>query len=119
VGSEQSSSSEWQPAAARLQSAIFPNNPLVLEGLDALYLNSEKATELRDSQVEALLAWLHAGGHLIVAVEQISDVSSVPWLKNLFPCELRDIQPVPRHAELQAWLRAAATPSSANASTPD
>ena len=112
-------SSDWQPAAARLQSSIFPNNPLVLEGLDALYLNSEKATELRDSQVEALMAWLHSGGHLIVAVEQISDVTSVPWLKSLFPCELRDIQAVPRHSELQAWLRTASLPTSSNPSSTD
>ena len=53
--------SEFQPSAARFQAPIFPDNPLVLEGLKALYLNSEKATELRDPQVEALLAWLNAG----------------------------------------------------------
>jgi hypothetical protein len=115
-GSDQSS--DTQPVAARFQSAIFPNNPLVLEGLSAFYLNSEKAIELRDSQVEALLAWLNSGGHLIVAVEQISDISSVPWLKNIFPCELRDIQAVPRHPELQAWVKSAMV-ASPNASGSD
>jgi hypothetical protein len=115
IGQEQT---EFQPTAARLQTPIFPDNPLVLEGLNALYLNSEKTTELRDPQVEALLAWLHAGGHLIVAVEQISDVTSVPWLKNLFPTELKDIQTLPRHSELQAWLRTAIGPA-ANASSAD
>jgi hypothetical protein len=30
-----------QPASARFQPAMFPDNPLVLEGLDAMYLNSE------------------------------------------------------------------------------
>jgi hypothetical protein len=103
-GSDQS---DGPTLAARFQSPIFPDNPLVLEGLGALYLNSEKATELRDSQVEALLAWLHAGGHLVVAIEQISDVTSVPWLRNLLPLELKDIQAVLRHSELQAWVRTA------------
>jgi hypothetical protein len=105
--------------AARFQSTILPNNPLVLEGLSAFYLNSEKAVELRDSQVEALMAWLNSGGHLIVAVEQISDVTSVPWLKNIFPCDLRDIQPVPKHPELQAWVKSAIVASAANASLND
>jgi len=35
------------PAAARLQVPIFPDNPLVLEGMDSLYLSSEKAADLR------------------------------------------------------------------------
>jgi hypothetical protein len=116
-GSDQSSDS--QPMAARFQSAILPNNPLVLEGLSAFYLNSEKAVELRDSQVEALMAWLNSGGHLIVAVEQISDITSVPWLKNIFPCDLRDIQPVARHPELQTWVKSAIVANTANASYND
>src|SRR5437899_3181598 len=63
-------SPELQPTTARLQPAILPDNPLVLEGLRALYLNSERAADLRDTQVQALFSWLNAGGHLIVAVEQ-------------------------------------------------
>jgi hypothetical protein len=63
------------------------------------------------------MAWLHAGGHLIVAVEQISDVTAVPWLKNLLPCELKDIQTVPRHPELQSWLRTAGWTTNSNASS--
>ncbi len=98
---------DLQPASARLQPALFPDNPLVLEGLDALYLNSEKAVELRVNQVSALLTWLHAGGHLIVGVEQIADVNSSPWLRNVFPCELNATRTVPRHSEIQDWLRAA------------
>jgi len=94
---------EWQPVAARLQPPIFPDNPLVLDGLYTLYLNSEKASELRASQVEALRAWLYSGGHLIVAVEQISDVNGVPWLRNLFPCDLTGKRAVERHPELQEW----------------
>jgi hypothetical protein len=96
---------DLQPISARLQTALTPDNPLVLEGLDAFYLNSEKATELKVNQVNALLAWLYAGGHLIVGVEQIADINSSPWLRNLFPCELTGIRTVPRHPELQDWLR--------------
>src|SRR5437867_3480138 len=58
-------------------------------------------------QVRALMAWLNAGGHLIVAIEQINDVTASPWLKNLLPCEVKNIQPVQRHVEIQQWLQSA------------
>ncbi len=98
-----------QPTAARFQPAMFPDNPLVLEALDAIYLNSEVAVSLRSSQANALLGWLNAGGHLIVGMEQISDVSGVPWLRNVLPCEPQDTVAVARHEELSAWLKAAGT----------
>ncbi len=44
-----------QPAAARLLPDIFPDNPVVLQGLNCLYLNSEKALDLKVGQVNALL----------------------------------------------------------------
>lgn len=109
----QARQAELQPATARLQSSLFPDNPLVLEGLDCLYLNSEKASELRvkePDQVNALYAWVNAGGHLIVAVEQISDITSTPWLRNLVPCELTDMRTVKGHPEFQEWLRRAPKP---------
>jgi hypothetical protein len=96
--------SELQPVAARLQPSIFPDNPLVLEGMSCVYLNSERAADLSVTQVNALLAWLNAGGHLIVAVEQPSDITASPWLKSLFPCEVKDLQSVAHHPELQDWL---------------
>src|SRR5439155_18791663 len=44
--------STLQPVSARLLTSIFPDNPLVLEGLDVLYLNSEKALDLtKESQI--------------------------------------------------------------------
>ncbi len=98
-----------QPAAVRFQPTMFPDNPLVLEAMDALYLNSELAVSLRTSQVNALRAWLNAGGHLIVAIEQVNDVTGVPWLRNLLPCEPQEIVPVSRHGELDQWLVAATT----------
>ncbi len=96
---------DLQPVCASLQPAIFPDNPIALERLDAIYLNSERVGELRDAQVKALLAWLHAGGHLIVGVEQISDIQASPWLRSVFPCDLSGVRDLARHPELQAWLR--------------
>ena len=100
-----------QPAAARLLPAIFPDNPVVLEGLNCLYLNSEKALDLKVGQVRALLAWLHGGGHLIVGVEQIADITATPWLRGVLPGELNDIRTVPTHPELQEWLRSSSWPA--------
>jgi hypothetical protein len=100
-----SQGAELQPAAARLLPSIFPDNPLVLEGLSCLYLNSERAADLSLNQVEAMLGWLNAGGHLIVGVEQPSDLNASTWLKNIFPCEVKDLRPLQRHPELQDWLR--------------
>src|SRR6266478_4817926 len=100
-----SSQAELQPTSARFQPPNFPDNPLVLEGMDCFYLNSEKASELKENQVNALLAWLYAGGHLIVGVEQISDITSSSWLKGLVGCELKEMQTVSPHRQLQDWLR--------------
>jgi len=96
---------EMQPASARMLPSIFPDNPLVLEGLTSLYLNSERAAELSKPQVNAIFAWLNAGGHLIVAVEQPTDIAASPWLKDLFPADVQDLRPISRHPELDNWLR--------------
>ncbi len=98
---------ELQPACARMLPSIFPDNPLVLEGMSCLYLNSERATDLTINQVDALLGWLNSGGHLIVGVEQPSDINASSWLKNVLPCEVKDLRTLPKHPELQEWLRSA------------
>jgi hypothetical protein len=95
-----------QPALVRLDPAYLSDNPVVYEGMDAIYLNSERATGLDGNQVEALLTWVNGGGHLIVAVEQISDVNGINWLRKILPCDLTDIRPVKNHEGLQEWLRA-------------
>lgn len=100
-----STNPEHQIPTARLQPAIFPDNPLVLEGMQALYLNTERAGDLTLAQVAALHAWLHAGGQLIVGVEQVGDVSARPWLKELLPGELGEFSTIDSHPELQHWLR--------------
>jgi hypothetical protein len=99
-----------QPASARLLPAVFPDNPVVLAGMSCLYLNSEKAADLTVNQVKALLAWLNGGGHLIVGVEQISEITASPWLRNALPCEVNDIRTVQSHPELQQWLQSATWP---------
>src|SRR4029078_4955662 len=45
---------DLKPQVARLPIEQFPDNPIALEGLDALYLNSEKAIGLKINQVTAL-----------------------------------------------------------------
>ena len=42
-----------KPMVARIQPNLFPDNPIALEGLDAIYLSSEKALDLKVNQVRA------------------------------------------------------------------
>jgi hypothetical protein len=79
---------QLRPGVARLSPDSWPDNPLLLEGVAALYLNAERAAELKAPQINALLAWLHHGGHLIVGIEQAGDANATPWLRNLLPCTL-------------------------------
>jgi hypothetical protein len=99
---------EVLPQVARLTPELFPDNPIALEGLSALYLSSEKALELKTPQYAALVAWVHGGGHLIVAPDQAQDISSTPWLRNLFPCELGGLITNRSQVALQAWLQTGA-----------
>ena len=73
----QTSSRRW-PVCSRSNSRTIP---IALEGLDALYLNSERALSLKVDQITALLTWIHEGGQLVVSVEQLTDVNSTPWLQ--------------------------------------
>src|SRR5439155_21478174 len=93
-----------QPLVARLPGEQFPDTPIALESLDGIYLNSEKALELKVNQVAALLAWLHEGGHLIVGVEQPSDINATPWLSPLLPCELSGVGSLKSSREILQWL---------------
>lgn len=96
---------EIQPTVARLQPSVFPDNPIALDGLHSLYLNSERALDLKSPQVNALIAWLQGGGHLIVGVEQIADVNGNLWLKSLLPCELVSSTKVKTAGEFQRWIQ--------------
>jgi hypothetical protein len=95
---------QLQPGVARLSVDLFPDNVIALEGLSSIYLHSSKALELKAPQITALLAWLHAGGHLILGVEQPGDVNSLPWLAGLLPCQLTGVTNRNSHDALQAWL---------------
>ena len=96
---------ELKPQVARLLVEQFPDNSIALEGLDVLYLNSEKALELKVNQVRALLAWVLGGGHLIVGIEQLTDVNATPWLQQLLPCELNNVVNLTADDDFQQWLR--------------
>ena len=97
---------DMQPAVARFaEGAILPDNPIEWEGMDSFYLNSEEAPGLGLGQVNALLAWLNAGGHLIVGVGAVSDINATPWLRSIVPCDLADMRTVTNHTGLQEWLR--------------
>lgn len=112
---------ELQPQVARQMVEFLPDNPTALEGLDALYLNSEKAGEIKANQAEALLAWLHAGGHLVVGVEQAQDFNAAQWLRQILPCVFVETRTMRLNGELQQWLRtppAGGSSTSAAAETP-
>ncbi len=104
MGKIKNPDSSLQPLVARLLPNTFPENPIELEGLSSIYLNSEVAATLSALQVEALLGWLNQGGHLIIAVEEIADVNTLPWLRSIVPMDLAEVQSVASHSELQDWL---------------
>ncbi len=96
-----------QLKVARLLPDLFPDNPIALEGLSTIYLNPARALELKVGQVNALVAWLHGGGHLIVGVESVTDVAGNEWLRRLLPCEVSGVTTLAAHRELQEWVRSA------------
>lgn len=98
-----SNPSDSKYVVARLQSSLFPDNPLALDGVDMLYISSEKAADLNIEQVNALVAWIQNGGHLVVGVEQVSDVNGTPWLRQLLPCYLDSTINLSDHEALQSW----------------
>jgi hypothetical protein len=97
--------SDSKYSAARLQAALFPDNPLALEGIDLLYLSSERAANLTVGQVNALMAWLQRGGHLVLGVEQLADVNATAWLRDLLPCELNSTITLASNDALEAWAK--------------
>jgi hypothetical protein len=107
---------DLKPQVARMAPEQFPDNPIALEGLDALYLNSERALSLKTDQIAALLTWIHEGGRVVISVEQLADVNSTPWLQQLLPCDLTDVVNVTVDEDLLQWLRSEpGTPAPATA----
>ncbi len=101
--------SAMQPVVARLPVEQFADDPTALESLDAIYLNSEKALEMKVNQAAALMAWLHQGGHLILAVEQPSDLNANTWLRPLLPCDPANVSSLKTSREMVQWLSAGDT----------
>lgn len=95
---------DYTPTVARLQPELLPSNPIAYESLTACYLNSEKAADLKPEQVDALLAWLNEGGHLIVAIESPTDITAVPWLRNLLPFTPEALETRPLEGSFERWL---------------
>ena len=95
-----------KPAFARLLPSVFPDNPIALNGLETIYLSSDRAFDLKQPQVNALLAWLHGGGHLVVGVEQLNHLTGPgEWLKRLLPMELDGISPVTANNAFEEWVK--------------
>lgn len=103
-----------KPEVARMTYEQFPDNPIALEGMNVLYLNSEKAPDLRVPQVTALLAWVRGGGHLIVAAEQLSDINGTPWLKQFLPMDLTDTRNLKIDEDVINWVTSRAGGSAAD-----
>ncbi len=101
---------EFLPSVARLQSDYLPSNPIALEGLTACYLNSEKAIDLKADQADALLSWMHHGGHLIVALEQPTDVTALPWLRAVLPFDPESITNHVNDGGIEAWVAKGPSP---------
>jgi len=92
-------------AAGRFKPEMLPDNPLALGGMSSLYLNSQNAPDLKERQVEAIMSWLHAGGHLIIGIDSIIDVTGVPWLKSLVPGELGPVRTVEIGESFDGWIQ--------------
>jgi hypothetical protein len=97
-------STTLRPGVTHLSPDFFPDNPLALESISMLYLHSARAVELKEAQLNALFAWVHGGGHLVLGVEQPGDVKAVGRLQGFLPCTLGDVGMRPEHSALQQWL---------------
>jgi hypothetical protein len=94
---------EMPVEVARLDANFLPDSAIPLEGLKAIYLNSERALEVNAVQAAALMSWVNGGGHLIVAVEQAGDFNGLPWLAPLLPVKLGGSSVVEAGKALEAY----------------
>jgi len=96
----------FTPRVAHMQLDTFPDDPIALSGLHALYLNSARAINLRTEQTAALSTWVLGGGHLILAVDQPGDVTSTPWLSSLVRGQFGPVQNSAAGQALHRWAEA-------------
>ena len=94
----------FSPRVAHIQADIFPDNPVTLHGLSALYLNSSRAINFRAEQANAVSIWVRSGGHLILGVDQPSDITGTPWLGELINTQFGLVQNLKAGALFRSWL---------------
>ncbi len=106
----------FAPRVAHLQLDTFPDDPIALSGLNALYLHSARAINLRTEQAAAISTWVLTGGHLILAIDQPGDITSTPWLASLIRGRFGTVQNSVVGQALHRWT---AEGDNSNISSPD
>ena len=100
----------FSPGVVNIQADIFPDNPVTLHGLSSLYLNSKRAINFRAEQASAVSIWVRSGGHLILGVDQPSDITGTPWLRELLNTQFGLIQNLEVGPLIRDWLSNAGYP---------
>ena len=100
----------FSPEVVNIQADIFPDNPVTLHGLSSLYLNSKRAINFRAEQASAVSIWVRSGGHLILGVDQPSDITGTPWLRELLNTQFGLIQNLEVGPLIRDWLSNAGYP---------
>ena len=100
----------FSPVLVNIQADIFPDNPVTLHGLSSLYLNSKRAINFRAEQASAVSIWVRSGGHLILGVDQPSDITGTPWLRELLNTQFGLIQNLEVGPLIRDWLSNAGYP---------
>ena len=100
----------FSPVVVNIQADIFPDNPVTLHGLSSLYLNSKRAINFRAEQASAVSIWVRSGGHLILGVDQPSDITGTPWLRELLNTQFGLIKNLEVGPLIRDWLSNAGYP---------
>ena len=100
----------FSPVVVNIQADIFPDNPVTLHGLSSLYLNSKRAINFRAEQASAVSIWVRSGGHLILGVDQPSDITGTPWLRELLNTQFGLMQNLEVGPLIRDWLSNAGYP---------
>lgn len=77
---------------ARLDPALLPADPMLLAGLDAIFLHDLATADLSDAQRAALAGYARLGGTLVVGGGPNAE-RSVPGLADLLPVEVGALTP--------------------------
>lgn len=102
---EEPARSPYLPLVGRVLAEHFPDQPLSLEGLNAIYLHAAAADKMEIPQARALNAWLAQGGHLIVAMDEPAEVTAVPWLGSLMPFVPTGVSSITWDGTFESWIR--------------